>query len=159
MPERRLYSKIIGSLSDKFGTPLFSPHITFGSLPDRPVSELSQILDSILLANKSPLELTPDFLRCSSNPHQNLVHQLKMSPAVETLGHEAARMLPGFKPKDEIHISLMYGRVECNEIENHHAEIEKLLPGKIQVSGYKIIGLSGSVDDWTTLHYQRMKNV
>lgn len=152
-PEHHLYSKIIKLLSGRYGTPAFSPHITFGSLPERPVQELSQILDPVL-AGAPPVELTSDFLRCSSNPYQNLVHQLKMSPVVKKLGDEVARLLPGFRPKDEIHISLMYGRVECGEIENHHAEIEKLLPDKIRISGHKIIGLSGSIDDWSTLHYK-----
>jgi len=158
MPERQLYSEIIGSLSDKFGTPLFSPHITLGSLPDRPVSELSRILDTIL-TNTSPIELKPDFMRCSSNPYQNLVHQLKMSPIVKAMGKEAARKLPGFKPKKEIHISLMYGRVGCGEIEEYRDDMQKLLPGKIQVSCHKIIGLSGSVDGWSTLHCQTMRNM
>lgn len=121
-------------------------------MPDLPVEQLISELDNIL--NHKFLEFDADSIRCSSNPYQNLVHQYQLNKKFQEIGDMVTKKLPGFQLKDEIHISLMYGKVKCEDLEDLIEELEQVLPTKIRVSEYQIIRAEGRVEQWKTLHRQ-----
>ncbi|CAN5400368.1 hypothetical protein BH23BAC3_BH23BAC3_18630 [soil metagenome] len=116
-----------------------------------PVEQLSSKLDAVLTGSES-IELEADFVRCSSSPFQNLVHQYKLNSQFKAISERAENELSGFQAKDEIHISLMYGFIECNKLEKKADELEKRLPQKVRISEYQIIGLADQVEQWKTLY-------
>lgn len=142
---------MIDSFAIRFNTPVFSPHITFGSLPDLPVGQLSSALDSVFEGSK-PIELDADFVRCSTSPFQNLVHQYKLNKPFKEISDRAEKSLSGFRAKDEIHISLMYGYIDCDILEKLINDLVDILPKKVRLSEYQIIGLTGQVRQWKTLY-------
>ncbi len=147
----KTYAETIERFANRFNTPLFSPHFTFGSLPDLPVELLSSKLDTVLSGSESIVP-EADFVRCSSSPYQNLVHQYKLNKQFKEISERTENVLPGFQAKDEIHISLMYGFIDCNKLEEKVDELEKSLPQKVLISEYQIIGLADRVEQWKTLY-------
>lgn len=150
-PAYQAYSEAIETFANLYEAPLFTPHITFGSLPNLPVEQLSLALDPVFV-NRAPLELEADFVRCSSSPFQNLVHQYKLNNQFNLISQQTETELPGFQAKDEIHISLMYGYIECERIKELSDKAEKNLPKNVRISEYQIIGLADRVEDWKTLY-------
>jgi len=116
-----------------------------------PVEQLSSILDAVLTGSET-IEAEADFVRCSSYPFQNLVHQYKLNSQIKEISERAENELSGFQAKKEIHISLMYGYIECNKLEELTDELEKNLPQKVRISQYQIIGLADQVEQWRALY-------
>jgi len=67
---------------------------------------------------------------------------------------DVAEKIPGFEGKNEHHVSLLYGNVECNNLKNIMPELEKHLPGIFTVSEFRIIALNTEVKNWKTLYIQ-----
>jgi hypothetical protein len=150
-PEYEIYSESIELLSNRFNTPLFSPHMTFGSLPDLPAEEIAPAFEHIL-DDLETLRFISDYIRCSATPYQNLVHQYKLDEQFRKVSKGLKSHLPGFEPKEEIHISLMYGYVPCDIAEKQGTELETRLPLSTRISEIQIIGLAEKVSEWKVLH-------
>lgn len=116
-----------------------------------PVEQLSSKLDDVLSGSET-IEPEADYVRCSSSPFQNLVHQYKLNNQFKEISERTENELAGFQAKDEIHISLMYGFIECNKLKEKAEELEKSLPQKVLISEYQIIGLADQVEQWKTLY-------
>lgn len=125
--------------------------MTFGSLPDLPAEGIAPALEHIL-DDVETLRFVSDYIRCSANPFQNLVHQYKLDKQFKKISEGLKNLLPGFEPKEEIHISLMYGYVPCDIAEKQGAELEAQLPLSTRISEIQIIGLAGKVSEWKVLH-------
>jgi len=125
--------------------------MTFGTLPGLPTGEIApafgQIVDEL-----ETIRFISDYIRCSTRPYQNLVHQYKLDSQFRRISQRLKARLPGFEPKEEIHISLMYGYVPCDTAEKKGAELEARLPFSTRISEIQIIGLAEEVADWRILH-------
>ncbi|WP_158551388.1 hypothetical protein [Rhodohalobacter sp. SW132] len=149
-PARQLYRNAIDHFSALYGTPEFTPHLTFGSLPEISSEKLESILKKYSSQINS-LELEADFLRCSSNPFRNLVHQLTVSDRYRELAEGLVSEIPDFRPKRELHISLKYGYDHCAELDRVFGESNLQLPDKIRFSAIEMISLGSTVEDWKVL--------
>lgn len=107
-----------------------------------------------ILTGRGTIQFEADFIRCSSSPYQNLVHQYKINKQYKEFSERAEKKLSGFQAKDEIHISLLYGNIDCKDIEELSGRYEKSFPKKVQIAEYQIIELSGPAEEWKILHRQ-----
>ena len=149
--EYEIYSESIELLSKRFNTPVFSPHMTFGSLPGLPAEDIAEAFGPMVNDLKT-LRFTSDYIRCSSNPYQNLVHQYRFDGQFRKISETMKSQLPGFEAKKEIHISLMYGYVPCESVGELSDEIGARLPKSTRISELQIIGLADTVSEWKVLH-------
>jgi hypothetical protein len=107
-----------------------------------------------LFSSYDSLSIQTDHIRCSDHPYQNLVHQCNYEPVMNRLYADLADRAPGFIAKEEHHVSLLYGTVECSEIEQWIPDLEKTLPGILSVAEFRIVGLEPEVKNWKTLYSQ-----
>jgi hypothetical protein len=146
------YREEIQKLSDRFDTARFSPHLTIGRLPDDYSDRhLFRNLSAGLTTSTKQIAATDDGAECRSFPYQNLIHSLKSGRELDQFQTYLNRLVPGYLPKEEYHISLMYGVTDCKRLNNVIADLSKRLPKKVQFSKISVIELNGRPDAWRTL--------
>jgi len=119
-------------------------------LPDIPAEKVESILNKYSVQFQN-LQLRTDFLRCSSNPFRNLVHQLKINGTYQAAAETFSSAIPDFHPKKELHISLKYGFEDCAELDRAWRKINIQLPQKVVFSSIDIIRLGKSVEEWKSV--------
>lgn len=150
--EKDFFRKEIGRLSDRFNTLRFTPHLTLGRFPAR-YSKKDTISTKfkMLSASGDDVHAVFDALKCTDSPYQNLIASLKPSGDVERLQSRIEELVPGYRPKEEYHISLMYGKVPCTHVQDKLTDIRKRLPEFIHFSKICAVQLNGGPDGWDTL--------
>jgi hypothetical protein len=151
-PQMSVYREQIQRLSDRFGTVRFPPHLTLGRLPENfTEKELSRCLRSLTQVVNNLVSATDSGIECSTSPYQNLIHALKSSKELHQFQSEIMTLIFGYTPKEEYHVSLMYGEIGCNEVESEITNLLKRLPKRVNFSKISVIRLNGQPDDWRTL--------
>jgi hypothetical protein len=142
-----LLSGIVSGLSQRFGSPLFTPHLTVRGDSDRPLAELAAAI--IQAASEVPafaeavsgIETSEAFFR-------SFYARFSIAPPLAAL----KQMLDGqaseaFMP----HVSLLYGAVAAGPKAEAAAEISKLLTGRpIRFDRLCVVtsGQDVAIDQW-----------
>jgi len=139
-------------LSDRFNTTRFSPHLTMGRLLyDYSELTLFKSMDALLSPAKKQLRATHDDVECRVTPYQKLIHVLKGSKELHQFQAGLKTMIHGYLPKEEYHISLLYGKIDCNALNSEISDLSKRLPKQVRFSKISVIELNGQPDTWRTI--------
>lgn len=95
-----------------------------------------------------------DSIKCTESPYQNLIISLTPSEKVELLQAQIQELVKGYIPKNEYHISLMYGNLSCVDLEDEITELQDRLPDVIQFSKLRAVQLGRRPVAWNTLWEQ-----
>ncbi|WP_340103391.1 hypothetical protein [Rhodohalobacter sp. 8-1] len=155
----QFYRKEIERFSLRFKTTKFVPHLTLGHLDNGSVQEIkSGSLKSFLSADGDLIKAIHSHPECRTEPYQNLIHVLNGSDQIEQFQSELKNLVPGYQPKEEYHISLMYGEIPCRALVHEINNLSKRLPEKVSFSKINLIELSGQPGSWKTLWEHKFIN-
>ena len=144
----RQFAVLINSLSKRFGTPRFEPHIT---LLSRLLGTEAQLTPLILqlTARRTPfsvrcagIEFTDDYFRC-------LFVSVKSNSALSSLHQDAKNVIPNqdaraFQP----HVSLMYGDISVAEKLAIAAELGEWDSVEFRIAGVSLYSALGGPEEW-----------
>ena len=153
-----MFKKEIDRLNDRFNSVPFSPHLTLGRLSANKTSHdalnsLKEIPDSVL---NEKIVSGIDCLKCTASPYQNLVVSLEASDGLARVQQQITLLCPGFIPKEEYHISLLYGSVPCAELNSEKTRLSDKLPEYIRFSSLCLVHLAGGPVSWRILWKRNM---
>ncbi len=142
-------SKIIFSLSQKYGVPIFQPHCTLLGRTEISIVELKSAIVNLVTNHKFPI-LHPTEI-CSSNDYWRALYIELNEKQLITSWHKYICSLLAIKEDDHFlpHISLMYNHLPMAE--------KKILSKKIQVSpeyeikSINIMECSEDVNNWNSV--------
>jgi len=156
--ETAVFQNEINRLADRFKTVPFSPHLTLGRLPaDRIFQDsfISPNEKSDALTNKIPAAGF-DCLKCTESPYQNLIASLEQSTELVQIQEQIASSVPGYSPKEEYHISLLYGHVPCRRLQDEKNRLLENLPKQIHFSRLCMVHLNGGPESWSVMWERNM---
>lgn len=143
------FHKEIDRLSDRFKTPPFLPHLTLGRLTNKySNTDFITPLKSITSVSGDNYYAFFDSVTCTESPYQNLIVSLKTSEKLEHLQSRIESAVPGYAPKDEYHISLMYGDISCGDLQDEIKSLPEIFPEKICFSKMSAVQLNGKPGTW-----------
>lgn len=121
-----LFAEVLADLSGRFGTPLFTPHLTIAGDTDRPVTQLATEIAEAGRQVAAFSEIVAG-IETSETFFRSFYARFAVSPPLAAL----KRQLDGqagepFMP----HVSLLYGPVPAGPKAAAAAEIAKLLTGR-----------------------------
>lgn len=90
-------------------------------------------------------------MNCWSSPYQNLIHSLDSDAVLEVFKSIFDESFKGFSVKEEFHVSLLYGRTNCQKLEAEMENLKNRLPLQVSFSEARIIELDKKVQDWKTI--------
>lgn len=156
--ERVAFENEIYRLSQRFNTVPFSPHVTLGRIAADITSQdalirLNKIFDTV---KNEKIVAVIDRLKCTTSPYQNLIVTLKPSGDLDHIQKKIGSQFPGFIQKEEHHISLLYGKVPCDELDEEQTKLPAKLPDSICFSSLRIMHLAGDPDSWRVLRELNM---
>lgn len=142
------FAELINSLSQRFGTPRFEPHIT---LLSRLLGTEAQLTPLILqlTTHRTPftvrcagIRFTDDYFRC-------LFVSVKSDSALSSLYRDAKSVIPNqddraFQP----HISLMYGDISVAEKQAIAAELGEWNSVEFRIAGVSLYSAIGGPEEW-----------
>lgn len=88
---------------------------------------------------------------CWSSPYQNLIHSLGAEVVRKTIEDIFQKAGKGLSLKDEFHVSLLYGGIECTKLKEEMKKLYIKLPDRIHFNEARIIELGERVKDWKTI--------
>lgn len=155
-PAREIYQKEINRLAEKYNSVPFLPHLTVGRFINSSDEEQRSVL-RVTGSVKNGYRFPADEINCRTTPYQNLVHSLKTEPVLETFESIFDGMFSGFSlKKEEFHVSLLYGRTECKELQDEKGYLRDKLPDHVSFSEAHIIELDRKVHDWITIQEKQI---
>ncbi|WP_069130413.1 hypothetical protein [Rhodohalobacter halophilus] len=111
-----ILSALIADLSERYNTPLFSPHITLGRAPKLnqtklidSIKELSRTLQPQIITCHNPVCSDSFYQKVRLPLDDNTMRRSFKSATDNHFGEEYAK-------QDGYHASLMYGSISCSEI-------------------------------------------
>jgi hypothetical protein len=158
MPDSRSSGRlgdIISSLSQRFLTPVFEPHVTLCRLPDAPISAHKAFLEKLVKDEKQ----FSCFLKrpvTGSPPFQKFASEVYPRERFLVLSKKADRLLNGrYGKKSFFHVSLLYGFIDDESLEQ--TEVEKWGFGteKLHIQSLALVKIEGRPQEWSILYTQR----
>ena len=149
----------IKNLSERFGTPIFEPHVTLLSGLRRGETELTQLTDT-LAGSLNPFEIELTEAGYRDDYYQALFIHVKKTPAFIT-AQETAEKLFGCETDETYrpHISLMYGNIKKEEKEKVLSTMSRMSPISFPVHSLLLLQTEGEVEDWKKLHTAEFKHL
>lgn len=155
-PARGIYQKQINRLSELFQTPSFLPHLTVGQFTTSSHDQQCSVLNKFSAPDKEVL-FPADRIKCCSTPYQNLIHSLNAETVFQVFDPDLEEGLAGFSLKEEFHVSLLYGSVDCADLESETKYLMERLPDPVPFGEGRIIELGKKVQDWKTVQHQQIQ--
>jgi 2'-5' RNA ligase len=148
----------IKTLSQKYDTPSFEPHITLVSGLRRPRSELIQLTD-VLAGALSPFMVELAQLGYTDHYFQSLFYRVKESITFVAV-HKTAGKFFGYKTDERYfpHLSLMYGNIKESEKRMLMNTIEPIEHSKFFIQSLLLINTEGAVSEWEKVHTADLKH-
>jgi len=147
-----LFRNEISRLSDRFNTARFTPHLTLGRLADNDSNK------DFIIPGKETWRVSGgkykafyDSVKCTESPYQKLIVSLTPSEELERLQSRIEAAVPEYAPKDEYHISLMYGYISCSDLQDEITGLTGTFPEKISFSKLSAVQLNGGPGKWHTV--------
>ena len=145
------YADLINTLSERYHTPRFSPHVTLLGRVTGSEDTLAQITRS--LADKfCMLTLPAEGLAGETNYFRSLYVKLECSKRLLETHEQASTSFAGRPASDYLpHLSLVYGHLPETEKTKLGTEIEDKLPNDFQLDRLQLVYIAASVRDWRTV--------
>lgn len=152
-----MLSRIIKNLAETYHSESFQPHLTLAGVPDWTEEQMVHGIKR-LAATVSPLELSLEKIHCKRSPYQKITIEVERSGALNTLHQKIDKLFGGNYSKTKYpHISLLYSRLECNDLQQVASEIKYRLPPKSILDRIALIRCKGTPEEWRTLYIGKME--
>lgn len=151
-----MLSGIIKNLAETYHSESFQPHLTLAGVPDWAEEQMVQGIKR-LAAAVSPLELSLEKIHCKRSPYQKITVEVEKSEALNALHQKIDKIFGGNYSKTKYpHISLLYSRLKCKDLQQVASEIRHRLPPKSVLDRIALIRCKGTPEDWRTLYIGEM---
>lgn len=142
----------IRKLSEKYGTPLFAPHITLlGGLHSTKAGLIS--LSDTLASTLHPLDLTLTTAGCRNRFYQSLFIYVEKSKPLMELRSMAERFFDASDDENYMpHLSLLYGDFTRKEKEKMLNGIGREFYRKISVKSLALMQTNGKPEQWKKIY-------
>lgn len=160
LPDQHSKMKIkafIESLSNRFSTPDFEPHITLARAPIKPITELKRLVN--LLCNQySSFPVSLDLPRCGDPPFQRFSSTIKNPDKIIDLSNSFDTLCEGsFGKKKGFHLSYLYGSTSCDELIKFMDSEREQYQQSLCIQKIALTEVSGGVPNWKIKHEAELK--
>ena len=154
---KRKISACIESLSRRFSTPVFDPHITLAKVPVRPISELEKLVD-LLSERFSSFPVLLDLPHCGEPPFQMFSAAIKNPDKIIDISNSFDNLCDGsFGKKRALHLSYLYGSIHCNELLKFMESEGENYVQLLYIQKMALVDVSGDVSSWKIVHEAELK--
>ncbi len=141
-------SSIIKGLADRYQSVSFPPHITLAGVPDWPEDRLEKEMATIAKSTEQ-FRLPTKIVRCGTSPYQKITLEIEKTPGLNALHQQVDEAFKGrFSKREYPHLSFLYSRLPCDELEQELNEIERLKPSRIWAEQVALVDCNGTPEDW-----------
>lgn len=160
LPEQQSKVKIkacIESLSRRFSTPVFEPHITLAKVPDRPVKELKNLVH-LLCGQHFSIPVSLDLPHCGEPPFQRFSATIKNPDKIIDLSNCFDSLCDGsFGKKSGFHLSYLYGSTSCDELLEFVNSAREDFLQILYIQRLALVDVSGDVPNWKIMYEAELK--
>lgn len=152
-----IFNNVILRLSEKFSTPLFTPHLTLSGTPeDSDPGRLQSIIDRI--ADVRPVfSVYTNKLVCGTPPFRRFYVHIEPVAELLSLAAECNELLNGsYSGKDNFHFSLMYGFTDCERIQNYIREADIMIPKGLHIQKIAVMDITGLPWEWKIIYSRNL---
>lgn len=154
-PYASFYRKEIERLSVRYETTRFESHLTLGRFAGVTTKQQKpEFHKSLFSTFGDNISLTNSRIECRNSAYQNLIHVLKSNHDLDMLQSELQKLITGYQPQEDYHVSLMCGDIPCRGLDSEISDLSKRLPEQVSFSKISAIKLDGQPDSWRTIWVQ-----
>lgn len=158
-PSNEQLKAYIDRFSERFSTPKFVPHITLGRVPEKSLKELKQLAaDLSKKFTGFPTSLgSPE---CGNVAFQRFTAPVENPFKVIELSNKFDEICGGeFGKKEDLHVSLLYGEIDCKKLYQFYNSLEFKMPEHLYVQSIGLVDVSQEVGLWDIKYQAELKYV
>ena len=145
----KAYQNVIQSLSERFGTSVFEPHITL-----HPFIEWNETIEKRFVeefSNQIPMNLLLSDLNTSYSFYQCLYLKAEKQPFLNQLWHSTVDFFKIENDDYMPHLSLLYGDFDKKVIQSLIQSYKTSLDGEVIFNQIKIVKTGHDIEQWKTI--------
>lgn len=138
-------------LGKEHETPLFTPHITVGSCKGEINASDFHLFDE-KFSDVNPFSIQTEKLLCNDAPYQKITVSLAPSYTIREIANSLTLLFNTETVKQDFHLSLLYGKIPCKNLEEDLKKLTTQLPNFFRVNRLWVVSINGEPKDWKLQH-------